>query len=395
MPAAAHGTAPAAAHGTATRAPQGSGPVGVGFIGTGMISDTYLEHLTSFPDVRVVILGDLDVDRAKAQAEKWGVGEWGTADDVLAHPDVELVVNLTIPAVHAQVASQVLAAGKHVWTEKPISVDRASGLALLEQADAAGLLVGIAPDTVLGPGVQSARRAIARGDIGQPLTAQTVMQYAGPDIFHPNPEFLFAKGGGPLFDMGPYYLTTLVQVFGSVASVSAAGSRGRATRTVQQGDRVGTEFAVEVPTHVSAIARFVDGGVSQSVFSFESPLAKMGVVEITGTEGTLVIPDPNMFTGEVRITRAAPMERMQQEPEWEVVPTEGVLAGRGTGVLDLARAIRSGGRPLASGALGYHVLDTLVSIDESVVSGETVQVASRVAPVPLVAEDWDPFAATL
>ncbi|AQX82276.1 oxidoreductase [Plantibacter flavus] len=364
-------------------------------MGTGMISDTYLEHLTSFPDVRVVILGDLDVDRAKAQAEKWGVGEWGTADDVLAHPDVELVVNLTIPAVHAQVASQVLAAGKHVWTEKPISVDRASGLALLEQADAAGLLVGIAPDTVLGPGVQSARRAITRGDIGRPLTAQTVMQYAGPDIFHPNPEFLFAKGGGPLFDMGPYYLTTLVQVFGSVASVSAAGSRGRATRTIQQGDRVGTEFAVEVPTHVSAIARFVEGGVSQSVFSFESPLAKMGVVEITGTEGTLVIPDPNMFTGEVRITRAAPIERMQQDPEWEVVPTEGVLAGRGTGVLDLARAIRSGGTPLASGALGYHVLDTLVSIDESVVSGQTVDVASRVAPVPLVAEDWDPFAATL
>lgn len=395
MAATAQGAMPAAAHGTTARAPQGSGPVGVGFIGTGMISDTYLEHLTAFPDVRVVILGDLDVDRAKAQAEKWGVAEWGTADDVLAHPDVELVVNLTIPAVHAQVASQVLAAGKHVWTEKPISVDRASGLALLEQADAAGLLVGIAPDTVLGPGVQSARRAIARGDIGQPLTAQTVMQYAGPDIFHPNPEFLFAKGGGPLFDMGPYYLTTLVQVFGSVASVSAAGSRGRATRTIQQGDRVGTEFAVEVPTHVSAIARFVDGGASQSVFSFESPLAKMGVVEITGTEGTLVIPDPNMFTGEVRITRAAPIERMQQDPEWEIVPTEGVLAGRGTGVLDLARAIRSGGTPLASGALGYHVLDTLVSIDESVVSGQTVDVASRVAPVPLVAEDWDPFAATL
>ena len=131
----------------------------------------------------------------------------------------------------------MLAAGKHVWTEKPISVDRASGLALLEQADAAGLLVGVAPDTVLGPGVQSARRAIARGDIGEPLSAQTVMQYAGPDIFHPNPEFLFAKGAGPLFDMGPYYLTTLVHVFGSVASVAAVGSQSRATRTIQPGDR--------------------------------------------------------------------------------------------------------------------------------------------------------------
>ena len=173
---------------------------------------------------------------------------------MLAHPDVELVVNLTIPAVHAEVASQAIAAGKHVWSEKPISVDRASGRALLDQADAAGLLVGVAPDTVLGPGVQTARRAIARGDIGEPLSAQTIMQYIGPDIFHPNPEFLFAKGAGPLFDMGPYYLTTLIHVFGSVAAVAAVGSKGRATRTVQAGDRTGTEFAVEVPTHVSAIA---------------------------------------------------------------------------------------------------------------------------------------------
>ena len=219
--------------------PGRSGPVGVGFIGTGMISDTYLDNLTSFPDVRVVILGDLDERRAQAQAEKYGVPEWGSSRDVLTHPDVEIVVNLTIPAVHAEVAAQAIAAGKHVWSEKPISIDRPSGLALLEQAEAAGLLVGVAPDTVLGPGVQSARRAIAHGDIGVPLSAQTVMQYAGPDTFHPNPEFLFAKGAGPLFDMGPYYLTTLVHVFGSLTTVAAVGSRGRATRTVRVGERAG------------------------------------------------------------------------------------------------------------------------------------------------------------
>ncbi|MET0975247.1 MAG: Gfo/Idh/MocA family oxidoreductase [Leifsonia sp.] len=372
-----------------------SGPVGVGFIGTGMISDTYLENLTSFPDVRVVILGDLDVARAEAQAVKHGVPEWGSSDDVLAHPDVELVVNLTIPAVHAAVASAAIAAGKHVWSEKPISVERASGLALLEQAEAAGLLVGIAPDTVLGPGVQTARRAIARGDIGVPLSAQTVMQYVGPDSFHPNPEFLFAAGGGPLFDMGPYYVTTLVHLFGAVASVAAVGSKSRATRTVQVGDRAGTEFAVEVPTHVSAIAAFEGGGVSQSLFSFQSPHTRMGIVEVTGTEGTLIIPDPNMFTGEVMITRAPTPESFGGDAEWEIVPTTGVLAGRGMGVLDLARAIRTGAAPIASGALGYHVLDTLVSIDESVASGRTVDVASTVGAVPLVSEDWDPFEATL
>src|SRR4029079_3879207 len=151
-----------------------SGPVGVGFIGTGMISDTYLENLTSFPDVKVVILGDLDQRRARTQAAKYQIREWGSNDDVRGHPDVEIIVNLTIPAVHALVASQAIAAGKHVWTEKPISIDRSSGLALREQADAAGLLVGVAPDTVLGQGVQTARRAIARGDIGVPLSAQTV-----------------------------------------------------------------------------------------------------------------------------------------------------------------------------------------------------------------------------
>ena len=373
----------------------GSGPGGVGFVGAGMISDTYLENLTSFPDVRVVIVGARDERRARAQAEKHNVPEWGPIVDVLSHAEVEIVVNLTVPAVHAQVSSQVIAAGKHVWSEKPISIDRASGAALLEQAGAAGLLVGVAPDTVLGPGLQSARRAIARGDIGVPLSAQTVLQYPGPDSFHPNPEFLFAEGAGPLFDIGPYYLTTLVHVFGPVASVAAVGSKGRATRTVQVGDRAGTSFPVDVPTHVGAIARFAGGGVSQSVFSFESPLVRMGVVEITGTDGTLVVPDPNLFTGEVKITRAPAFEALEQDPVWEVVPVTGALAGRGTGVLDMARAIRAGSRPLASGALAYHVLDALMAIDEAVTSGDSVEVTSTVDVVPQVAEDWDPFAATL
>ena len=375
--------------------PTPHGPVGVGFIGTGMISNTYLENLTSFPDIEVVILGDLDVDIARARAEQHGVASWGTTDDVLSHPDVEIVVNLTIPAVHAEIASRAIAAGKHVWSEKPISVTRQSGQELLAQADAAGLLVGVAPDTVLGPGFQTARRAIARGDIGEPLSAQTAIQYIGPDIFHPSPEFLFAKGAGPLFDVGPYYVTALVHVFGSVRSVAAVGSRSRTTRTIQVGDRAGTVFDVEVPTHVSAIASFVDGGISQSVFSFDSPLSRMGVVEVTGTEGTLVIPDPNRFTGDVMITRAPTFAAIGDDPVWESVPVTGVYAERGLGVLDLARAARTGGKPIASGELGYHVLDTLVAIDEAMTEDRTVAVESRIDPVPLVADDFDPFAAIL
>jgi predicted dehydrogenase len=372
-----------------------TGPVGIGFIGTGMISNTYLENLTSFPDIRVIILGDLDVERARAQAVAHGIAESGTSADVIAHPDVEIVVNLTIPAVHAAVASSALAAGKHVWSEKPISVDRESGLELLALSRVTGLRVGVAPDTVLGPGIQTARRAIARGDIGVPLSAQMVMQHGGPDLFHPAPEFLFARGAGPLFDMGPYYFTTLIHLFGSVDRVAAVGSRPRDTRTVQVGERVGQSFPVEVPTHVSALTQFAGGGVAQSLLSFDSPRITVGVFEVTGSEGTMLIPDPNTFSGEVTITRNPAIAEEWGEQEWHTVPEEGVIAGRGLGVLDMARSLRGNVPHIATGDVGYHVLDTLVAIEESAASGEFVSVASSVGDVPLLPEGWDPFEATL
>lgn len=373
----------------------GTGPVGVGVIGTGMISKTYLENLTSFPDVRVVAVGDLDTELAASRAEAHGVPHSGGPEVVLAHPEVEIVVNLTTPAAHVPVSSAAIAAGKHVWSEKPVGINRDEAQRLLAAADAAGLRVGVAPDTMLGPGVQTARRAIARGDIGTPLAAQTVMQYIGPDTFHPGPEFLFAKGAGPLFDMGPYYLSALINVFGPIAQVAAVGTRGRSTRTIQLGDRAGTEFPVEVPTLVQAIAAFRSGGVAQSTFSFDSHLRRVGVVEITGTEGTLSIPDPNLFTGEVRVTRAPAAGSASTETVWEAVPSVGVAAERGLGVLDMARAIRSGTGHVATGELGYHVLDAMVSIDESITTGQFVDLDSTVAEIPMVAEGWDPFAATL
>lgn len=386
------GFAPDTSHPAST----GRGPVGVGFIGAGMISDTYLEHLTGFADTRVVIVGDRDPDRARAQATKHGVPEGGTADDVLSHPDVELVVNLTIPAVHAEVSGAAIAAGKHVWSEKPITTDRTSAQQLLEQAETAGLLIGVAPDTVLGPGLQTARRLIAAGTIGTPLAAQTIIQYPGPDLFHPSPEFLFTEGAGPLYDVGPYFLTTLVHLFGSFSSVAAVGTTGRARRTVRVGDRAGTEFEVSVPTHVSAVAQFGDGGVAQSLFSFDSPLAKLGVIEITGTEATMLVPDPNFFVGDVKITRPrATLDELYLEPHWEVIPAAGVVAGRGIGALDLARCIRHGGKPLASGRLAYHVLDTMIAMDESMSTGRTVDVTSTVDDIPLLDEHWDPYQDTV
>jgi predicted dehydrogenase len=372
-----------------------TGRVSVGLIGTGMISNAYLTNLTRFPDIDVVVLGDINQSRAAAQASAYGIPNSGSTEAVLTHPDVEIVVNLTIPAAHAEVSSAALAAGKHVWVEKPISVRRESARALIDQAAATGLRIGVAPDTVLGPGMQTARRAVARGDIGVPIAAQTTMQYAGPELFHPNPSFLYARGAGPLFDMGPYYLTALVGLLGPLRSVSAVGSRARHTRSVIVGDDAGSQFPVEVPTHIAAIASFEQGAIGQSFFSFDSPISRVGVVEITGTEGTLVVSDPNKFTGDVKIGRVAAGADDESEPDWEVLSVIGADTGRGLGVLDLARAIRTEQPHIASGELGYHVLDGLTAIDEAVHSGGWVPVASSVGDIPLVHEDFDPFEATL
>ncbi|MFJ4999545.1 Gfo/Idh/MocA family protein [Microbacterium sp. NPDC088619] len=376
----------------------GNGPVGVGIIGAGNISDQYLSNLTTFPDVRVIAIGDLLEERAKAQAEKYGVPRAGGVDLVLNDPEIDIVVNLTIPAVHVEVSEAIIAAGKHVWTEKPIGVSRDESLRLLKKADAAGLRVGVAPDTVLGPGVQTAKRAIARGDIGRPLFAQTTFQWQGPEIFHPNPAFLYAKGGGPLLDMGPYYVSALVHVFGPVAAVAALGLQGTPTRTVQVGELAGQEFPVEIPSTLSVLMDFEQGGQAQSLYSTDSPLLRTGVVEITGTEGTIVIPDPNTFGGEITITRPltrafVPPEPMQQGID-DVVQ-EGVLSGRGVGLLDMARSIAAGRPHVATGEFGYHVLDTLLSIEEAAESRAFVKVDSTLGEVGSIDADFDPFEATL
>ncbi len=372
---------------------RGSGPVGVGIIGAGMISEAYLTNLLKCPDVRVLVIGDIDPDRARMKATGYDVA-WGTPDDVLGHPDVELVVNITIPQSHTEVSMAAVGAGKHVWSEKPLTTKRETARALLYAAEHAGLLIGVAPDTGYGPGLQTARRVIARGDIGTPLSAQTAVQYPGPDLFHPNPEFLFAAGAGPLFDIGPYYLTTLVHFFGSFTHVAAVGSTGHKTRTIGTGPRAGAEFGVSVPTHVSAIAQFAGGAVSQSLISFDSPLSRIQF-EVIGTEATLSVPDPNTFGGTVRITPKIGREAIETEPVWTEVAGEEERFGRGAGVVDLARCIRTGGTPIASGAVGFHVLDVMASMAESITSHEAVAIRSTVDLVPMLPDGWDPYEQTI
>jgi predicted dehydrogenase len=374
-----------------------SRPLGVGVIGAGVISQTYLENLTSFPDVKVVAVGDLLPDRARAKADEHGVASAGTPDDVLSNTDVDLVVNLTIPQVHVEVSSAAIAAGKHVWTEKPIGLDRDATRALLAQADAAGLRIGSAPDTLLGPAFQSAKRAIQKGVIGEPLFVQTSFQTQGPDLWHPDPAFLFARGAGPLLDMGPYYFSALVSLLGPIAAVTARGSRPRLERTIHTGPRAGETFPVEVPSTVQVLTSFAAGQHGTHLLSFDSALERHGVVEIHGSEGTIVLADPNRFEGRIAYVKPLGVFRdgMKTEQEWIEIPNEGVVVGRGLGVLDMARAIAADRPHIATGELGFHVLDVMLSAEESSASGQTLEIGSTVAPVPLLEEGFDPFARTL
>jgi predicted dehydrogenase len=362
------------------------GPVGVGIIGAGVISRQYLDSLTAFPDVNVVAIGDLLPDAAHARAVEYGVRVSGEVDAVLNNDAVEIVLNLTIPSAHSEVAQQAIAAGKHVYNEKPIALDRASVEDLLQSADAANLRVGGAPDTFLGAGWQAVRKAVARGDVGEPQTALTLMQQPGPESWHPNPAFLYQPGAGPLFDLGPYYITCLVQLFGAAAYVAASATKSRETRVIRSGPLAGQSFPVVVPTYTSANLSFARGQSATSVYSFDSPLSRI-LLELTGTEATLAMPDPNTFGGDLLICR--------RDGEWRTLESTQAVSSRGTGVLDMARALRENRPHRASGVLAAHVLDIMLATVEAAKQHQVVTVESSVDPAELLPDDWDPFVATL
>lgn len=363
------------------------GPVGVAVIGAGNISGQYLSNLTKFPDVRVLALADLDEARATRVAAEYGVEVSGGPDAALEIPEVEIVVNLTVPAAHAEVALKALRAGKHVYGEKPLALDVESGRAVLTEAADRGLRVGNAPDTFLGAGLQSAARAVASGAIGEPVAATTALESMGPESWHPNPEFFYVDGAGPLFDMGPYYLTALVSLLGPVATVAATARTARKTRIVGSGPRAGTEFPVEVPTHVTALLEFAEGYGATSAFSFDSPAPKR-LLELGGTEATLALPDPNTFGGPLLVRGA-------KDGDWRELPITGTEAGRGIGVVDMARGLRTDAPHRASGDLAHHVLEIMSAITASAEKASFQRVESAVTtPTPLPAS-WDPFEATL
>lgn len=345
-------------------------PVGVAIVGCGNISHQYLTTLTARPEVKVVACADLDLSRAAQAAAAFGIPVHGDFDMVLAQPEVEIVVNLTVPAAHVPVALAAIKQGKHIYTEKPFAPSPAEAATVLAEARAAGVLAGGAPDTFLGAGLRTAAKLVADGRIGAPLSAIALMQGPGPQRWHPDPEFFFGPGGGPLFDMGPYYLTALAVLFGPVTRVTAVARTGFPERVIGAGPRAGQRFPVAVPTHITALLEFASGQVATVVFSFDSPLGRQNFLEITGTEATLAAPNPNTFKGPVRL-------RHLGDPDWTDIPVDDSPEGRGIGVCDMAEAIRTGRPHLANGELAAHIVDVMTAIHDSATHATFTPVSPR------------------
>ncbi|MEU5870615.1 Gfo/Idh/MocA family oxidoreductase [Glycomyces sp. NPDC047369] len=353
-------------------------PLNIGIIGVGAISGQYLAAFERLDAVRLAAVADLDEARAKEVADAQGVRAL-TVDGLLADPEVDLVLNLTIPAAHADIALKAIAAGKDVYGEKPLAADLGDAKAVLDAAREAGVRVGCAPDTVLGTGIQTARKAVDDGLIGTPVAATATMLTPGHERWHPNPDFYYVPGGGPLLDMGPYYVTALVTLLGPVASVVGAASHTRDTRVIGSGPRAGETIPVTVDTHVTGVLRHESGALSTLVMSFDSVATRASNIEVHGQTGSLIVPDPNHFDGEVELHALG--------GEWETLPPSAGYrdAGRGYGVADLAAT--APGLPFrANGDLAYHVLETMTALLEAARNGTTVTIDStcdRPAPVPL------------
>lgn len=335
-------------------------PVNVGVIGAGNISGIYLQNCTQFPSVRVVALADLVLERAQAQAKKYGVERVCSVEELLADPTIELVINLTVPAAHGQIGLAALEAGKSVYNEKPLALSRDEARRMLDLAASKGLLVGCAPDTFMGGGLQTCRKLIDDGAIGQPVAATAFMFSHGPESWHPNPDFFFQPGAGPLFDMGPYYLTALLSLLGPVRRVTGSARLSFAERTITSQPLHGTTIKVNTATHIAGVLDFAAGPVATLVTSFDVYSEQHYGLHIFGTTGTIVLPDPNTFGGPVTLFRAG-------SEGWHDQPLSHGHAenSRGIGVADMADALRTGRPHRASGQLAYHVLDIMHAILEA------------------------------
>jgi predicted dehydrogenase len=353
--------------------------VGVGVIGCGNISSAYLTAARKFPILDIVALADANPAAAEARGAEFNIPA-RPVEALLADPAVEIVLNLTVPKAHVEVGLRAIAAGKHVHSEKPLGVGVAETRILVEAAAARGLRLSCAPDTFLGGAHQTARSCVDEGLIGRPIGGTAFFMCPGHERWHPNPGFYYLSGGGPMLDMGPYYVTDLVNLLGPVASVSGVATRLRSERLVTSKPLAGTRVPVEVATHVTGTLLFVGGAAVSVTMSFDVARHRHVPIELYGETGSLIVPDPNYFGGKVEFATAS--------EDWREIPTRHAYADgnyRILGAADMAHAIRAGRPHRASGALAFHVLEVMEAFQVSSDSGRAVSVSSRPerpAPMP-------------
>lgn len=342
----------------------------IAIVGCGNISDIYLENCLAF-GLDLVACTDMDMSRAEAKAELFGVAA-RPLDEVLADSSIELIVNLTPPSVHAEVSRAALNAGKHVYSEKPLATSRTDGAQLLELAQQKGLRIGCAPDTFLGGGLQTCRKLLDEGAIGEPVAAVAFVAGHGMEMWHPNPDFFYQPGAGPMFDVGPYYLTALVSMLGPVRRLTGSTRISFPERLITSQPLAGTKIKVNTPTHVTGVLDFVSGPLATVIASFDVWAANLPHIEVYGSEGSLSMPDPNTFGGPVQVKSAT-------DEEWRDVPLTHPYTenSRGLGVRDMVEAIRENRPQRANGEMAFHVLDLMQAFDESSISGQHIEIQSR------------------
>lgn len=356
--------------------------VRVGVIGCGAISAAYFKMAPNFPVLEMAACADLDVEKAKARAEEFGIPTVLTPDELLKDDSIEVVLNLTVPKAHAPIALQALENGKHTFAEKPFGVDRVEGLQVLEAGRAKGLRVGCAPDTFMGAGIQTARKVLDEGTIGRPVAFTAFMMGRGHESWHPSPEFYYEVGGGPMFDMGPYYVTALLNLLGPLKRITGGATIAIPERTITSKPKYGKKITVETPDHICGTMEFANGALGTIITSFATAFSQHDgkfPITIYGTEGTLKVPDPNGFDGAVQVRNIG-------DEDWREVPHAFVKGyGRAVGLADMATAIESGRPHRCSAEQAFTVLDVMQGFLDCAATGQSYTPTlayERPAPMP-------------
>ena len=372
--------------------------LGVGVVGCGVISTIYMQNLVAFHGVRPVACADLLDENARAQAERFGIRAL-TIEALMRDPEIDIVVNLTTPNAHFGVSHAALTAGKHVFSEKPICVSAEDGHRLVREADRRGLKFGCAPDTFLGAGGRLAREVVDAGRVGSILAGSCFLMSHGMEHWHPNPEFFFKPGGGPILDMGPYYLAALCNLLGSVESVQAKASTGFAERVVTaEGPRKNSRITVETPTTVMALIHFASGADIVLSMSWDVWRHGHSPIELYGTEGSLRVPDPNFFGGSVEVTeRGADWQLLDSsnrpygKPNWRSPNWPASAPDRANyrclGIADLASSVLNGTPHRSTGAFAAHILEVLYALLQAGADGGTVKIASQIERPAALSDD--------